>query len=142
MKKIVLFISVYLFLQSCKLNSNNAAESSKPAGDVLAENMDTTIKPTEDFFMYANGGWIKNNAIPAEQSSWGIGNLVIEENYKRLREISEKAGKENAAKGTTSQKIGDFWATAMDSTKTEQTGLKPLQPWFDKRSIQSHMHHL
>ena len=132
MKKIVLFISVYLFLQSCKLNSNNAAESSKPADDVLAENMDTTIKPTEDFFMYANGGWIKNNAIPAEQSSWGIGNLVIEENYKRLREISETAGKENAAKGTTRQKIGDFWATAMDSTKTEQTGLKPLQPWFDK----------
>ena len=94
--------------------------------------MDTTIKPTEDFFMYANGGWIKNNAIPAEESSWGIGNLVIEENYRRLREISEKAAKENAAKGSTSQKIGDFWATAMDSAKIEQTGLKPLQPWFDK----------
>jgi putative endopeptidase len=94
--------------------------------------MDTTIKPTEDFFMYANGGWIKNNAIPAEQSSWGIGNLVIEENYKRLRDISEKATKDNAAKGSSGQKIGDFWATAMDSTKTEQVGLKPLQPWFDK----------
>ena len=87
---------------------NNSTESSKPAADVLAVNMDTTIKPTEDFFMYANGGWIKNNAIPAEESSWGIGNLVIEENYRRLREISEKAAKENAAKGSTSQKIGDL----------------------------------
>jgi putative endopeptidase len=132
MKKLVVFICVYFFLQSCKLNNNNSADSTKPPGDVLAINMDTTIKPTEDFFMYANGGWIKNNAIPAEQSSWGIGNLVIEENYKRLRDISEKATKDNAAKGSSGQKIGDFWATAMDSTKTEQVGLKPLQPWFDK----------
>ena len=132
MKKIILVIGIYLFLQSCKLNSNNSAESTKPAADVLAVNMDTTIKAAEDFFMYANGGWIKNNAIPAEESSWGIGNLVIEENYKRLREISEKAGKENAAKGSSSQQIGDFWATAMDSAKTEQAGLKPLQPLFDK----------
>src|ERR1035437_968104 len=132
MKNFLLFIVLYFFLQSCKLNSNNSIESSKPAADVLAVNMDTTIKPTEDFFMYANGGWIKNNTIPAEESSWGIGNLVIEENYRRLREISEKAAKENAAKGSTSQKIGDFWATAMDSAKIEQTGLKPLQPWFDK----------
>ncbi|HEY8691086.1 MAG TPA: M13 family metallopeptidase [Chitinophagaceae bacterium] len=132
MKKFLLFISLYFFLQSCKLNSNNAAESTKPAADVLAVNMDTMVKPSEDFFMYANGGWIKNNAIPAEESSWGIGNLVIEENYKRLREISEKATKENAAKGSVSQKIANFWATGMDSVKTEQTGLKPLQPWFDK----------
>ncbi|MDB5223472.1 MAG: metalloendopeptidase [Chitinophagaceae bacterium] len=132
MKTILLFIGLNLFLQSCKLNSNNSSESSKSAADVLAINMDTAIKPTEDFFMYANGGWIKNNAIPAEESAWGIGNLVIEENYKRLREISEKAAKENAAKGSTSQKIGDFWSTAMDSAKIEQAGLKPLQPWFDK----------
>ncbi len=132
MKIFLFFLTPFFFLQSCKLNSNNSAESTKPAADVLAVNMDTTIKAAEDFFMYANGGWIKKNAIPAEESSWGIGNLVIEENYKRLREISEKAVKENAAKGSASQKIGDFWATAMDSAKTEQAGLKPLQPLFDK----------
>jgi putative endopeptidase len=57
---------------------------------------------------------------------------VVEENLKRLREISEKADSANAAKGTTEQKIGDFWATAMDSAKIEQQGLKPLQPYLDK----------
>ncbi|MGI8584269.1 MAG: hypothetical protein ACR2KX_18910, partial [Chitinophagaceae bacterium] len=134
MKNFLLLIGSVFFLQSCKLNSKNTSESSKSAVDVLAANMDTTIKPTEDFFMYANGGWIKNNAIPDEQSSWGIGNLVIEENYKRLREISENAAKEKAANGSTSQKIGDFWATAMDSIKIEQVGLIPLKPWFDKIS--------
>jgi putative endopeptidase len=132
MKKVILLIFLYAFLQSCKLNSNNSPENKKPAGDVLAINMDTSIKASEDFFMYANGGWIKSNAIPAEESQWGIGNLVIEENYKRLREISEKAALEKAAKGTTSQKIGDIWTTAMDSLQIEQNGLKPLQPWFEK----------
>lgn len=131
MRYFLLFLACSFLLYSCKLKSNNS-EKKKPAKDVLAGNMDTTIKPTEDFFLYANGGWIKNNAIPAEESSWGIGNLVVEENYKRLREISENAAKENAPKGSTSQKIGNFWTTAMDSVKIEQNGLKPLQPWFNK----------
>ncbi len=132
MKKVILLIFLYAFLQSCKIKSNNQTENKKSADDVLAINMDTSIKASDDFFMYANGGWIKSNAIPAEESQWGIGNLVIEENYKRLREISEKAATEKAANGTTSQKIGDLWATAMDSVKIEQNGLKPLQPWFEK----------
>ncbi len=132
MKNFILYLLAFFLLYSCKLKNYNSSKSAKPAADVLAVNMDTSIKPTEDFFMYANGGWIKSNAIPAEESAWGIGNLVIEENYKRLREISEKAAKENAAKGTTSQRIGDFWTTALDSAKIEQSGLKPLQIWFDK----------
>jgi putative endopeptidase len=107
-------------------------DGDKKKSDVLAVNLDTTVKPGEDFFQYANGGWIKANPIPNEQSSWGIGNLVYEENLKRLREISEKAAKADAAKGAPEQKIGDFWTMAMDSSKIETDGLKPLQPWLDK----------
>jgi putative endopeptidase len=100
--------------------------------DALSVNMDSTVSPSQDFFLYANGGWIKKNPIPGDQGSWGIGNLVIEENLKRLRTISEKADSAHAAKGTSEQKIGDFWATAMDSAKIEQQGLQPLQPYLDK----------
>ncbi|MBK7560553.1 MAG: M13 family metallopeptidase [Chitinophagaceae bacterium] len=113
---------------SCKSKAKSASKKE----DVLAVNMDTTVSPGEDFFQYANGGWIKRNPIPGEQSSWGIGNLVIEENLKRLREISEKSASSNAAKGSPEQKIGDFWTLAMDSAKIEADGLKPLQPWLDK----------
>lgn len=112
---------------ACKSKKDKSA---KP--DVLASNMDTTVNPADDFFMYANGGWIKKNPIPDEQSAWSIGNLVIEENLKRLRSISEKAAQSGAAKGSAEQKIGDFWTLAMDSAKIENDGLKPLQPWLDK----------
>lgn len=126
MKKILLAITGIAFFISC----NNKTDAPKP--DILAANLDSTIKPGEDFFEYANGGWIKKNPIPGEQSSWGIGNLVIEENLKRLREISEKAAAANPAKGSNDQKIGDFWSTAMDSAKIEADGLKPIQPLLDK----------
>ena len=126
---VLAFTATTILLLSCK-NSSTGSASVKP--DAVAVNIDSTVKPGEDFFEYANGGWIKKNPIPDEQSSWGIGNLVIEENLKRLREISEKSAHSNAAKGSPEQKIGDFWTLAMDSAKIESDGLKPLQPLLDK----------
>ena len=117
-----------LFLTACETKKDS--EPSKK--DVLAVNIDSATSPGADIFQYANGGWIKANPIPGEQSSWGIGNLVIEENLKRLREIADKSAASNAAKGTPEQKIGDFWSLAMDSAKIESDGLKPIQPWLDK----------
>ncbi|MEJ7587341.1 MAG: M13 family peptidase, partial [Ferruginibacter sp.] len=100
MKQLIALVIGGIFLMSC----NNSVTPTMKA-DVLAVHLDTTIKPGNDIFMYANGGWIKANPIPGEESQWGIGNLVIEENSKRLREISEEAAKQNSAKGTASQKI-------------------------------------
>lgn len=128
MRKILFASVAFAAIASC--NSND--KTTTPKQDVLAANIDSTVNPGFDFFDYANGGWIKQNPIPGEQSSWGIGNLVIEENLKRLREISEKAAAANAAKGSNDQKIGDFWTMAMDSAKIEADGLKPIQPLLDK----------
>lgn len=125
MRSYLLLLLTALFFFSCKTENKQ-----KP--DALASNMDTTVSPAADFFLYANGGWIKKNPIPADESSWGIGNLVMEENRTRLRTINEEAAKEEAASGSTSQKIGDFWKTAMDTATIEKNGLKPLQPWFEK----------
>jgi putative endopeptidase len=129
--RITLFFLAALALASSTSCRNNV-KSTTAKKDFLADNLDTTVSPKADFFEYANGGWIKRNPIPADQSNWGIGNLVIEENLKRLREISEKAAQSHAAKGSSEQKIGDFWSTAMDSAKIEASDLKPLQPYFDK----------
>ncbi len=120
---VVLLMAIF----SCKSKNDTSA---KP--DVVAVNIDSTVSPSTDFFQFANGGWIKNNPIPGEQSSWGIGNLVIEENNKRLREICEKAASSNPKAGTNDQKIGDFWMTAMDSAKIEKDGLSPIKTQLDK----------
>lgn len=105
-----------------------------PAPDFLSQNLDTTVNPATDFFQYANGGWIKKTPIPAEESSWGIGQLVQEDIYQRLRAISEKAAADTAASGTVSQQIGDLWTSGMDTAAIDKQGLTPLKEDLDKIS--------
>lgn len=121
-KALIFFIAAAL-LSGCAGNTG-----SNPKKDILLANMDTSVSPSEDFFMYANGGWIKNNPIPDDQSSWGIGHLVMEELYKRKLEINESALN---AKSGIEKKLGDFWFSAMDTLNIEKQGIKPLQPELD-----------
>ncbi len=94
--------------------------------DFLAANIDPTVNPGQDFFTYANGGWLKRNPIPNTESAWGIGNVVREQLYLNLRSINEQAAGASAPQGSDQQKIGDFWATAMDTAKAERLGIHPL----------------
>ncbi|MES1160374.1 MAG: M13 family metallopeptidase, partial [Bacteroidota bacterium] len=107
-------------------------QEKEPAPDFLAQNLDTTVNPATDFFGYANGGWIKKTPIPAEESSWGIGQLVQQDIYNRLRTISEKAAAEAAAPGTVSQQIGDLWTSGMDSAAIDRQALTPLKETLAK----------
>lgn len=129
MKKIIFFVFICSGFNACKPASD---ADNKPKQDILASHLDTTVSPATDFFEYANGGWIKQNPIPASESGWGIGNLVQEELYNRLRKINEDAVKENATAGTVRQKIGDFWQSAMDSAALEKEGISPLKNDLDK----------
>ena len=100
--------------------------------DILDRRVDTSASPRADFFQYANGAWIRGNPIPDEQSAWGIADLVIEENQQRLRDIAEAAARvEKAREGSPERLIGDFWKTAIDSSRTAQDGLNALQPLLD-----------
>ncbi|MEO5755134.1 MAG: M13 family metallopeptidase, partial [Chthoniobacterales bacterium] len=100
-------------------------------------NMDTSVKPQDDFFAYANGSWMKNNPIPPEYSRWGSFNELIEKNNEALHEIAEKADKlapqaageskiEKAA-GSEIQKVGDFYASGMNEEAINQAKAEPLQ---------------
>ncbi|QQL49721.1 M13 family metallopeptidase [Mucilaginibacter ginkgonis] len=112
-------------LAACK-NGNNDANYA--AHDVLIKNIDSTVSPGADFNKYANGGWIKKNPIPAAYARWGIGNLVNDELRDRLKKINEDALKANAAKGSNTQKIGDFYYSGMDTVEIEKQGISPLSP--------------
>src|SRR5438034_11461071 len=103
-KFFITMAAIVIFCSACQ----QAAAPAPP--DFLAANIDSAVSPTDDFFQYANGGWIKKTPIPAAESRWGIGNLVKEEIYTRLKNINDKAMAEKAAPGSTSQKIGGFWS--------------------------------
>ena len=117
-KNVFLFIALLAFVAT-------ACNTSKQR-DILAENIDTTINPADDFFAYANGFWLKHNPIPGDETSWGIGQLVNEEIYSRKLKINEAAAAKSNAKGID-QQIGDFWKAAMDTVAIEKQGISPLQ---------------
>ncbi len=104
----------------------HAADAVASPQDFLASHMDTSVDPGVDFFEYANGGWLKAHPIPASEASWGIGNEVDDELYARLRGISESAAAAPRAPGSDRQKIGDFWAMAMDTATADRLGVHPL----------------
>ncbi|MDE3214535.1 MAG: M13 family metallopeptidase [Bacteroidota bacterium] len=125
-----LAVTGYLVLLLTAIACNQTTRQTiKP--DVLASHLDTTIKPGNDFFDYANGGWIKKNPIPADESGWGIFTLVPNEILQRLHKIDSEDAAMNAPKGTAEQKIGDYWKAAMDTAEIEQAGIQPLKPFLD-----------
>jgi putative endopeptidase len=103
-----------------------ATPATKP--DFLTADIDSSVKPADDFFLFANGGWLKKTPIPDAESGWGLGNLVEEDIYARLRKVNEDASQQRGEAGSISQKIGDFWFSGMDTTDIDKQGLAPLQP--------------
>src|SRR3954463_15176298 len=92
----------------------SCGKEDKPAKvDALSASLDMQVSPGEDFFQYATGTWLKNNPIPDEESSWGIGNVVQTEIYHRLRTVNEQAVKNNST--DNEKKIANFWTAGMDT---------------------------
>ena len=105
------------------------AQQNAPRGFDPANMCTTACKACEDFYQYANGGWIAKNEIPAAFSSWGITSPLREKNIATLHQILEDAAKNTAApKGSNEQKIGAFYASCMDEPKIEAAGAAPLAP--------------
>ncbi len=125
----------------------SADETAKPQVDKNAppidpKNMDTSVKPSEDFYEYANGGWIKRNPIPPEFSRWGSFNELGEKNNDALHEIADKsaadttklksADKIEQAAASEIQKVGDFYASGMDEKSIEAAKTQPLDDEFKR----------
>ena len=96
--------------------------------DPLLTNRDTTISPSDDFFLYSNGGWFKRNPIPASENSNGIFRTIDDTINAQIKNICEKsASNTNATKGSNEQKIGDFYSSGMDTITIEKLGLQPIK---------------
>ena len=88
---------------------------------------DTSANPCQDFFQYANGGWMRSTAIPADRETWGIDEEIDQRNLGILRGILENAASQPGERDATTRQIGDFYAAAMDEAAVERAGLTPLR---------------
>jgi putative endopeptidase len=102
-----------------------AADDTPHTFDVA--NLDRSCKPCDDFFQFAVGGWLKNNPIPPEYPMWGSFVTLADRNEQALHGILEAAASNaSASAGSNEQKIGDFYASCMDTKDIDAQGLKPI----------------
>ena len=93
--------------------------------------MDHSVKPGDDFFAYANGTWLKHTEIPADRSNYGTSSILLDLTDRRVADLIQETSKADAPAGSEARKIGDYYASFMDSTVIDAAGVKPLQPTLD-----------
>src|SRR5437588_3655416 len=114
---------------ACFAQNPGAAANQVPSFDPAA--LDRSAEPCVDFYQFACGGWVKNNPIPADQSSWGRFNELAERNRAILRQILEQVA-DAKQRTQNQQKIGDYYATCMDEATIARKGIAVLKPEFDR----------
>ncbi len=122
-----------LVVTACNNKSKDAA-ANVPARTVFFDKsgMDTTVKPGENFFLYANGKWIKDTKIPASESGWGLGNMLFNDNQKELHHILDDVSAKDNLAGSKEQKVGDLYKSGMDTVTIEKLGSEPVKPILAK----------
>lgn len=101
---------------------------------ILLTDMDKTVDPGENFFEYANGGWLKRTEIPIDETRWGAFNELRESNNDAQQKIMKKALEHVDQFSGDQLKSIQFYKAGMDSLKAEQVGIKPLDTFFQKIS--------
>ena len=95
-------------------------------------NLDPTVKPGNDFYRYAAGGWLKSHPLDAEHTSNGSFTDLSEACQKQIQELILQAAEKETTKGTLGQKIGSLYKLMMDSVRLNREGWAPIKPTLDK----------
>lgn len=127
-RSVVMTMAMSLFVLVAIISCSKKGE--KP---INKNNMDLSVKPGDDFFRYANGGWLDKIQIPDDKTSYTEFDILQEKRdedlYQLLREIANET---DGKSGSMTQKIGDFFVTGMDTERIETEKTKPLQQEFDR----------
>ncbi len=127
MKKTIYSLAIgALILQSCAHPAKQAEVSKNQYQTIDVSALDRTIKPADDFFLFANGTWISKTTIPASESRWGSFNELEQQNNIKLKTILEDAAKNQGAVGSQNQILGAYYKSFVDLEKRNQLGLSPL----------------
>ena len=128
-KYTIVFLAAVLAMAmgACNQNSKKTTKKETMTKAIDPVNMDKSIKPGDNFYLYVNGGWIKNHPIPPEYSQYGAFTVLYENNQKELKElVDEISKKKEVKKGSVEQKIRDFYNSGMDTAAIENLGIQPI----------------
>ncbi len=128
MTKSIIIASLIINIMMChKYAQSQTNDKTDMIKTINPLNMELSVKPGNNFYLYVNGGWIKNNPVPPEYSQYGAFTVLFENNQKQLKElVDEVSAKKNAGKGSIAQKIRDFYNSGMDSDHIKKLGVKAI----------------
>ena len=106
-------------------------EAAKTTHGIALSSMDTAVRPGDDFYLYANGGWIKRTELPPDRTSLGAFNVLIDRSNHRVAQIIEDAAKANAPAGSDLRRIAELYHSYMDEPTIEARGLAGIKPHLD-----------
>ena len=127
------FFQLSLLLIAGILVSCTITTKKEQTADALVSHIDSTVRPGDDFFLFANGKWFKEHPIPASEQNNGLWQLIQDTINAQVRNICESsAALKDAPKGSAKQKIGDFFYTGMDSISLNRKGITDLKGDLDR----------
>ena len=109
-----------------------AEDAQQLRSGIVVENMDTNVRPGDDFFSYVNGKWVADTEIPADKSSYSVFSSLNDEAQERVKQIIEESASGDFAKGSDEQKVGDLYKSYMDWDTRNEKGVAPLQSELDR----------
>ncbi len=124
-KMVIAALTLSVALTACSEDDDPVVPVQHNTG-IDPKNLDTSVRPADDFFGYANGGWMKSHPLPAAYSRYGSFEVLIEENKTRIRSILEGLQSGSYATGTTEQKLSDLYKMAMNTERRNKDGVQPL----------------
>ncbi|QHT69862.1 peptidase M13 [Rhodocytophaga rosea] len=130
-----------LWASACNNTAEKQADTQEQAlqSGIEFENMDTLVKPGDNFTAYANGNWAKKTKIPADKSSYGAFHMLDDKAQEDVKAIIEAAASGKFTDGSDEQKIGDLYGSYMDMKGRDSLGIAPLAAEFSKvNAIASH----
>ena len=132
MKRIITGALALAALTACGSESVEESATASPTSGVIAENMDKTIRPGDDFFAYTNGVWVETTEIPADKSNYSVFASLNDEAQEDVKTIIEESANGDFADGSDEQKVGDLYRSYMNTELRDELGIEPLKPELDR----------